>query len=550
MSKFIPDLDCLESRELLSTIKASIQPTSTNSALISWLPVRGIKAYIIQEAFQAFKTVRHHKVAYTKWVNIAVTKQTSINIGNLLPLHSYTFDIVAKNRPALKSPKLNVVMPAPNPGPLTLSATPNGTTSIRLQWTSSPNATNYGVYNWQNGQWIRILNTTSLSAVINGLAPNTTYAFAILAENSYGTAWSNVTSAKTAIPAPSNFTLTATTGGPTSINLSWTSSSYASYYGVYIYNSGQWVLLNNTTSTSSSISSLSQSTTYRFAILAHNDSGMTWSNEASATTSSNLPTIHTTHPTSSDLWTYTLGPDSLWSTNPVWSDVHQHEIGDCWLEASMAEVAYRTPNVIEAMFTDLGYYNEDGTTVHVWNVRLYDNSYNAHYITVDNEFPVNAEYTWIGNGDENGNIWACLIEKAYIIAAQAGWTTVSGVANGSYESLNSGVASWALRAITGHYASQSSFTHNSITDSTAITNLFNNDYYIVILTTTPVNSHIASTHYYSVQFIVPGSPNSSYNTFTIDNPWNMADGQYYGSVFTCNGTFLSQNWSYYDTCWF
>lgn len=472
MKKFTPDLEVMEQRELLSTIKASIQPTSPNSALISWVPVRGIKFYIVQEASQAFKKVGRKQVAYTKWVNIAVTNQTRINVGNLLPLHGYTFDVIAKGKPNVKSPQLKVVTPAPPP-PL-------------------------------------------------------------------------------ALPAPGTFTLTAISASPSTINLSWTQSAYASYYGVYIWNYGigQWSLLSTTTASTHSIGSLAQGQIYYFQVWAHNNSGATCSNVAVAKTESSLPAIHTIHPASSNAARYALGPDSLWSTNPVWSDVKQKQIGDCWLEASMVEIAYRTPAVIQSAFTDLGYYNEDGTTVHVYNVRLYDASYNAHYITVDNEFPVDAQNNWIGNGNESGHIWASLFEKAYIIATQSGWTKVSGVANGTYESLNNGVASWALRAITGHYASQATFTHNSITDASLVNNAYLGNFYVVLLTTTPTNSHIDSSHYYALMTVTPGSPNASYGTYMIDNPWNVADGTYYGSVFTCNGTFLSQNWSYYDTCWF
>jgi hypothetical protein len=57
-----------------------------------------------------------------------------------------------------------------------------------------------------------------------------------------------------------------------------------------------------------------------------------------------------------------------------YQDVNQGNLGDCYLLASLAGTAYRTPSTIQNMFTD----NGDGT----FTVRFLRNGV-ANYVTVD-----------------------------------------------------------------------------------------------------------------------------------------------------------------------
>ncbi len=72
---------------------------------------------------------------------------------------------------------------------------------------------------------------------------------------------------------------------------------------------------------------------------------------------------------------------------PSYLDVQQGQLGDCWLMASLAEVADRDPADISNMFTAGGTAVENGSTVSLYNVRFYNNAGVPEYFTVDTELP-------------------------------------------------------------------------------------------------------------------------------------------------------------------
>src|SRR5262249_53825994 len=78
-----------------------------------------------------------------------------------------------------------------------------------------------------------------------------------------------------------------------------------------------------------------------------------------------------------------------------YQDVAQGALADCWLMASLAEVAARNPYMIQSMFID----NGDGT----WTVRFYDNG-SPDYVTVDNYLP-SGGYLY---DHPQGSLWAAL----------------------------------------------------------------------------------------------------------------------------------------------
>jgi hypothetical protein len=61
------------------------------------------------------------------------------------------------------------------------------------------------------------------------------------------------------------------------------------------------------------------------------------------------------------------------ANGPSYLDVQQGAVGDCWLLSSLAEVAARDPQDIRNMFTYAGTTVENGATVGLFNVRLYNN---------------------------------------------------------------------------------------------------------------------------------------------------------------------------------
>ena len=122
---------------------------------------------------------------------------------------------------------------------------------------------------------------------------------------------------------------------------------------------------------------------------------------------------------------------------PGMADVNQGRLGDCYLLASLAEVALQNKNAIENMIVD----NGDGT----YGVRFLVGGA-ARWVTVDNELPNGGALFNYGV-----NLWASLIEKAYAQAqAQGVITGVAFDAGNSYSSIgNGGAAMNCLAQITG-----------------------------------------------------------------------------------------------------
>ena len=141
---------------------------------------------------------------------------------------------------ALKSNLNDVCSATPAPGSFTLTLTPecSGTsTRIRLNWTTSANATGYDIY--RNGTLYasNVAGTTYTNTVVT---TGTNYTYYVIAKNAGPTQTTNTngTLNATAINCntPGSFTLTATpecSGTTSRINLTWTASANATSYDIY-----------------------------------------------------------------------------------------------------------------------------------------------------------------------------------------------------------------------------------------------------------------------------------------------------------------------------
>lgn len=145
----------------------------------------------------------------------------------------------------------------------------------------------------------------------------------------------------------------------------------------------------------------------------------------------------------SDSYAYDTGysTDSLplyGPTGPSPSDINQGIIGDCYLLASLAEIAYQNPELIESMITS----NGNGT----FGVRFYVDG-TPEYVTVNDQI-------WGDDPEEGQNtgpyIWASLIEKAYAeLQASGNITGGDNPAADSWNAIDTGFSGLALAAITG-----------------------------------------------------------------------------------------------------
>ncbi len=229
---------------------------------------------------------------------------------------------------------------------------------------------------------------------------------------------------------------------------------------------------------------------------------------------------------------------SLFGANgPSYLDVQQGVARDCWLLASLAEVAARNPADITSMFSYAGTTIENGSTVSLYSVRFYNNSGLATYVTVDTELP--------GGGSSydqpaNNVLWVALAEKAYAQANGMGMVTTQNVGSDAYSALNGGYPYWALDAITGKTAGY------YVINPTDAASAWNAGQLVVMCTGTPVSSDIVGNHCYAM---VAYNASSSM-PFELFNPWGTnssgwAPGTYNGNpvygLFNANAAFVSQN---------
>jgi hypothetical protein len=240
---------------------------------------------------------------------------------------------------------------------------------------------------------------------------------------------------------------------------------------------------------------------------------------------------------------YSAVQGSLFSSGgPVYTDVRQGTVGDCWLLASVAEVAARDPGYLTSMFTDEGTNTINGATVEVYSVRFYSHEgYGVpHYVTVDTELPAGGGmYDHPGTG---GPLWVALLEKAYAEAAGAGWVTTSHGNTNSYGALDGGWPSYALPALTN----LSTYEHD-INAGAAATAFQAGDLVCLCTGDSPNSNTIVPDHCYA---LVSYDPTST-SPFQIYNPWgtdaNGNAGQYNGhtvlGLFNATAAFANSNFN-------
>lgn len=227
---------------------------------------------------------------------------------------------------------------------------------------------------------------------------------------------------------------------------------------------------------------------------------------------------------------------------PSASDVNQGYLGDCYLLACLAEVAYQNPSLISSMITDNGN--------NTYGVRFYVDG-TAKYVTVNNSLAYGGSIF-----NEGTNIWASLIEKAYAQLQAGGVTTGNpwyGYGN-SWSSIgNGGAPENALAEITGatqitdYYGNGSTWytvvydasinwtsyvpsTSNAAVLNALIADLAEGDNVVLSSWTNAKDSSgkitLVSGHAMSIY-----GYDAATGMLQVRNPWGSMNGQYWATTF-------------------
>lgn len=209
--------------------------------------------------------------------------------------------------------------------PVTISQSTNATTGLitltgtNYSWTPGPPSLTY-YFEWStNGgsTWTTMLSNTAINPAYGSstsytytidsvgpplyFSPNVVNTYRFRIDATYGSLTGS-SSATTTVQGPTNVTLTAGTAGPTSVPLSWTSSSGANRYMVYYAISGNSLsLYAGTSNLSITVSGLNPGTTYDFKIQpitgTSNNTGYYGNYSNTATTSTSADLTNTAIPT-------------------------------------------------------------------------------------------------------------------------------------------------------------------------------------------------------------------------------------------------------------
>jgi len=163
------------------------------------------------------------------------------------------------------------------PAPTGLFSSSQTETSVALEWDTVAGASKYHIYTGTTSENLTLHSSAySTFSLISSLTPNTTYYFAISAENKAGEGkMSSFIIVKTNQQLPSTPTgLVSITHTETTIALAWDYVVGASKYNVYIGTiSGDLTLHSSFNSTSCLLSSLTPNVTYYIEVSAENEAG-------------------------------------------------------------------------------------------------------------------------------------------------------------------------------------------------------------------------------------------------------------------------------------
>lgn len=209
------------------------------------------------------------------------------------------------------------------------------------------------------------------------------------------------------------------------------------------------------------------------------------------------------------------------SGKPSINDINQGDLGDCYLLASLAEVAQCEPDTIKSMITDNG--ND------TYGVRFYINA-NPVYVTVNRQLPFLADGHAAGNSSPD--LWSSLVEKAYVeLNSEPGF--LDHTAGNVYDLIDSG---WAdpITQITGRTVQTFDSAYYSASSWAQLKSIFvnaiQNNQEVDLASYGDAKSAGQQTFVAGHMFSSIGY-DSATGEFVVRNPWGSETGQYWATQF-------------------
>ncbi len=229
------------------------------------------------------------------------------------------------------------------------------------------------------------------------------------------------------------------------------------------------------------------------------------------------------------------------SGGPVYTDIYQGGLGDCYFLSALAATAKNTPSAITSMFI----VNGDGT----YTVRFYTTGGKADYVTVNSQLPVDqyGRFVFADMGDfansKTNVLWIALAEKAYVEWHATGLENEGAAANSpnEYTAISGGYMGEAMTEITD----RANVSFNNFTASNSFTN-FVNDFKAGNLIEfasdgSPQLATVVGDHAYAVV-----GYNATNQTITLFNPWGINNGTSEPGLITLSWSQIQANFAYWD----
>ncbi|MES2527358.1 MAG: fibronectin type III domain-containing protein [Bdellovibrionota bacterium] len=244
--------------------------STPNQVILSWTNVTGATSYNVYRG-----TVSGTTTLIASAITNPYTDLTAVN-GT-----TYYYAVSANN--GSESAKSSEVATQPIASHTITSITSPSSTSLQVTWGAVTGATGYDVlYGTTSGTYTGTALTQTSPYTITGLAANTTYYVVVRAKNAVGagtTRNSTEDSEKTLTSTPVGLTATAYSG---QVGLNWTATTGATSYNVYRgTTSGSLTLLGPAASNAYLDTTITNGTTYYYAITANNGSESAQSAEVS-----------------------------------------------------------------------------------------------------------------------------------------------------------------------------------------------------------------------------------------------------------------------------